>query len=139
MKKKRLIILSFILLSVVGYSQLSVSFSELYKDKRGKYILKSTGELYSGEAFGKYENGQVGMQGQIKNGFFDGLWVWWYEDGTKKRETTYKEGVKDGYSYWWYKNGIKKSEIKFSNNHNVEQKRWDEEGNRLPNPKMGRR
>ena len=139
MKKKGLIILSFIFLVLVGYSQTSVLFSELYKNNKREYILKSTGELYTGQAFGQYENGQVGMRGGIINGFFDGLWTWWYEDGSKKRETTFKNGVKNGYSYWWYKNGVKKSEIKFANNYNIAQKRWDKKGNRLPNPKMGGR
>lgn len=138
MKTKNIFFLIIIFCSVFGFSQSSVSLSDLYEGNNSKYYLKSTGKVYTGEAYEKYENGQIGRKGKLKNGVFDGLWLWWYEDGTKKRETTYSNGIKEGYSYWWHKNGVKKSEIRFSNNRNVEQKRWDDKGNRLPNPKLGR-
>ena len=132
------LIIFLIFTSLSLWSQSSISLSELSKGKDRKYVLKQTNDLFSGIAFGKYENGQVGMQGKMTDGLFNGLWTWWYKDGSKKRETTYVSGVKEGYSYWWFKNGVKKSEIKYSHNKNIEQKRWDETGNLLPNPKMGR-
>ncbi|MBN2668898.1 MAG: hypothetical protein JXR60_06700 [Bacteroidales bacterium] len=119
-------------------AQSSTDIDNLYQGNDQKYYDKQTGKLYSGVAYNKYDNGQIGMKGNIKLGVFDGLWTWWYEDGAKKRETTYKDGLKEGYSYWWHKNGIKKAEIRFNGDKNIEQKRWDEKGNRLPNPKLGR-
>ena len=132
------IVLFLLFTSLIVCSQSSTPMSELSKGKNRKYILKQTNEPFSGVAYGKYKNETVGMKGEILDGVFNGLWTWWYEDGSKKRETTYLKGVKEGYSYWWYKNGVKKSEIKYSQNKNIEQKRWDETGKRLPNPKMGR-
>jgi len=136
MRLRNSLLLGFLLMVMVGISQNSVAFSSLSKNKQGRYVIKNTGEIYTGQAYDKYKNNQKGMSGELKNGYFDGLWTWWYEDGSKKRQTTYKNGVKNGYSYWWYKNGIKKSEIKFINNRNVEQKRWDKRGKLLPNPRM---
>jgi antitoxin component YwqK of YwqJK toxin-antitoxin module len=132
------LVISLIFSLSYSSAQEGVDISSLYKKKNDTYIDQQTGKPYTGAAFDKYPNGQKGMQGKIVNGKFDGLWTWWYEDGSKKRETTYKNGQKTGYSYWWYKNGVKKSEIRFAFNKNVEQKRWDEKGKRLPNPKLGR-
>ena len=139
MQLKGLFLASFILISILGISQESISLNKLEKNKTGIYIHSQSGKPYSGKAFREYETGTIGMSGLLSNGQFNGLWTWWYADGSKKRETTYVNGVKNGYSHWWYKNGIMKSEIKFADNRNVEQKLWDKKGNRLPNPKMGRR
>ena len=130
---------ALIFLNTFLNAQKGIDISSLSKSKNNTYVNKQTGKVYSGEAFDKYANGEVGMKGSIVEGKFDGLWVWWYEDGSKRRETTYAKGVKTGYSYWWYKNGVKKSEIRFAYNKNVEQKRWSESGKRLPNPRMGKR
>ncbi len=137
LKESFLIIILFFSISL--WAQKSISLNELTKSRSGVYTLTQTGKLYTGRAYKKFENGTVGMRGEFVDGKFSGLWTWWYENGSKKRETTYTKGVKVGYAYWWYKNGVKKLEVKFENNRNVEQKRWDEKGNRLPNPKMGRR
>ena len=74
MRLKEILLISFLSISLLGLSQTSVAFSELYKEK-GKYFLKQTGELYSGKAYGKYENNQIGMSGAIDNGSFDGDWA----------------------------------------------------------------
>ncbi len=136
MRFKSTFILIFLMMTLLGLSQNSVDFSSLLKNKQGQYILKSSGKLYTGKAYDKFKNNQVGMKGEIKAGYFDGVWTWWYEGGEKKRQTSYKKGIKDGYSYWWYKKGNKKSEIRFVNNRNIEQKRWDKKGKLLPNPRM---
>jgi len=136
MRLKNVFLLGFLLIAIFALSQESINFSNLGKDKQGRYFVKNTGKVYTGKAYDKYKNNQVGMSGEIKNGYFEGKWTWWYEDGSKKRQTTYKNGIKTGYSYWWYKNGQKKSQIKFINNRNVEQKRWDKRGKLLPNPRM---
>ena len=136
MRLKHLFSVSLILISLVGLSQSTLPFSDLTKNTSGKYIVKSTLQVYSGKTYEKYDNNRVGMTGELKDGKFVGLWTWWYEDGAKKRQTNYKDGVKDGYSYWWYKNGVKRLEIRFVDNRNVEQRRWNKKGKLIPNPKM---
>lgn len=136
MNLKKFLPIFLLLFSVCVLAQSNISMELLKKNKSGKYILINTEALYTGLAYRTYDNGQVGMSGAILNGQFDKKWIWWYKDGEKKRETTYKQGLKHGYSYWWHKNGVKKSEIKFSENKNIMQYKWDENGNEVPPPIM---
>jgi len=136
--KNNIFTLLFILISSFVFSQGQDLFKDLQKKNDGKYYLKSENELYSGKVFAKHKNGKIGLQGNLKDGVFDGHWTWWYDDGAKKRETNYVNGKKEGISYWWHKNGVKKSEIQFHDNRNISQKRWDKNGNKLRNPRMGR-
>ena len=96
MRLKHLFSVSLILISLFGLSQSTLPFSDLTKNTSGKYIVKSTLQVYSGKTYEKYDNNRVGMTGELKDGEFVGLWTWWYEDGAKKRQTNYKNGVKDG-------------------------------------------
>jgi len=139
MRIKESFLIIFLFFSFNLWAQQAVSLTELTKSRSGIYTSIQTGKLFTGKAYKKFDNGKVGMSGEIKDGRFSGLWTWRYEDGSKKRETTYINGDKTGYAYWWYKNGVKKLEVKYKNDKNIEQKRWDNKGNRLPNPKMGRR
>ena len=125
-----------ILFPFFSFSQALDLHKDLHKESDGKYYIDSINVIYSGPAFAMYKTGEIGMEGSIKDGLFDELWTWWYTDGTKKRETLYSNGKKNGYSYWWYKNGIKKMEVNYYNNNSISQKRWDEEGNELANPKF---
>lgn len=92
------------------------------------------GEPYNGGCYGLFSTGELGFKGKIVNGKKEGMWKYWYSSGAPKRESEYANNRKNGMTYYWHKNGVKSKEIKYINNKNVDQKLWDEEGNRLPNP-----
>jgi antitoxin component YwqK of YwqJK toxin-antitoxin module len=69
----------------------------------------------NGEYVSKYENGQVEIQGMMKNGKREGLWKSFYEDGTPWSQTTFKEGKKEGPTTTWYENGKKRYEGFYKN------------------------
>ena len=54
-----------------------------------------------------YENGQVEVLSQLKDGKLDGLYTRWYDNGQKSSERNYKDGKKDGRSINWEWNGHK--------------------------------
>ena len=49
-----------------------------------------------------YDNGNIELEGQRKDGEHIGIWTWWYENGVKKEEGYYIDGKKDGkWTEWW--------------------------------------
>lgn len=130
--KKALLTFSVLFIAVMSYCQAPVQISDLEKKSDKLYYLD--GKLFTGMCYEKFDNGKIGIKGQMKNGKKDGLWTWWYSSGQKKRETQFVDGKKDGLTYYWYENGQKQKELMFKQDKNVDQKLWDEEGNRLPNP-----
>ena len=129
--KRALFLLLFFGITIHSYSQAPVVLDELQKE--GKLYIKE-GKPFTGPCYLKHDNGKIAIKGQLKNGLKDGSWIYWYSDGQKKRETTYIDGKKEGITYYWYENGQKQKEIMFRQDKNIDQKLWDEEGNRLPNP-----
>lgn len=131
MLHKITLLFSFLLLSTVLSAQKSVDMDLIVK--QGKLYFHDS-QLFNGEAYSKFDNGTLGMKGVFKNGDREGLWTWWYSNGKKKRETTFKDGKKEGVATYWHINGVKSKEIIYKSDKNVDQKLWDENGNRLPNP-----
>lgn len=129
--KKALLLLSVLFISVVAYCQSPVQLSELQKVDK---LYFKDGKPFSGLCYEKHTNGKIAIKGQIKNGKKEGAWIYWYSDGQKRRETNYSENKKEGLTYYWYENGQKQKEIMFKQDKNIDQKLWDEEGNRMPNP-----
>lgn len=87
----------------------------------------------NGESILKYKNGQVKMEGMIKDGKREGLWKSFYENGTQWSESFYVNGVKNGPTKTWYENGNKRYEGFYSNDAQSGQwKNWDEAGNLVP-------
>ena len=130
MKRLLTVIIALISASLV-FSQSPVDISELQiKDK----IYLYNGSPFTGSCYEKHGNGKIGLKGQFKAGMKDGVWTWWYSTGQKKRETTYLDNKKEGITYYWHPNGQKAKELMFRNDKNIDQKLWDENGNRLPNP-----
>jgi len=123
--------IAFIFIAVSAYSQETVDISVLEIKDRVYY---HNGKEFNGKSYAKHENGKIGMKGSFEDGRKEGLWIWWYSDGQKKRETTYKNNKKEGLTIYWHRNGVKSKEITYKANKNIEQKLWDEQGNRLPNP-----
>ncbi|MCQ2959340.1 MAG: hypothetical protein MJ198_04015 [Bacteroidales bacterium] len=92
------------------------------------------GAPYTGKVFAKHPNGKIGLIGEYADGKKEGTWVYWYSTGEKKRESTYHENKKEGTTYFWHQNGQVAKEITYRNDKNIDQKLWDDKGNRLKNP-----
>jgi len=52
-----------------------------------------------------YENGQIWMEGNFKDGKKDGKWYEYNENGQIRKIVNYKDGKKDGKWTWYYENG----------------------------------
>ena len=89
---------------------------------------------YSGKVYAKHPNGKIGLIGEFANGQKEGTWTYWYSTGEKKRESVYQKGKKEGTTYYWHPNGQMAKEITYRNDKNIDQKLWDDKGNRLKNP-----
>lgn len=122
-----------ILFSVTSvFAQNNVDLSELSKNNNGAYVLN--GQLYSGNVYAKHESGTIGLIGEVKNGLKEGAWKYYYTTGEIKRESTYVNDKKEGLTYYWYQNGQVAKEIMYRDDKNIDQKLWDENGKRKPNP-----
>ncbi|MFO7869719.1 MAG: hypothetical protein R6U95_10520 [Bacteroidales bacterium] len=132
MKIYNVLLLSFLFSFTSLVAQDNVSLSELSKDSSGAYVLE--GELYTGKVYAKHENGTIGLVGEVKDGLKEGVWKYFYSTGEKKRESTYITNKKEGITYYWYQNGQVAKEIMYRNDKNIDQKLWDENGKRKPNP-----
>ena len=62
--------------------------------------LKGSDTPYTGKFYGLYENGKKEIEGNVKNGKQDGLWVGWHLNGQKRWETNYKDGVEISAKFW---------------------------------------
>lgn len=116
-----------------AFSQQKIKYDDL-EEKDGLFYEQGSKIPYTGQCVTTFPSGKLGMGGSIKNGLRDGEWIWFYENGNKKRYCVYKAGLKDGASIFFYKNGTKKSEIIFSNDKNIRQTSWDENGAKINNP-----
>lgn len=128
---KRLIILLLPVLLVVGCSSKEpINRDEMLNERRGVYYTKDTNKPYSGEVFVLDRYGEKVIQGNLKDGKEDGLWVyegenyehifkdgeiisskkWKYWDSSrevKMSEWNEKGGKKDGLYTMWYESGEK--------------------------------
>ena len=53
-----------------------------------------------------YENGNLRVKGNFKDGKENGLWEWYSENGQLEKKGNYKEGLReDGLWEFYYKNG----------------------------------
>jgi len=129
--KKIALLASTLLITFVIYAQAPVLISDLQKKDRLYY---KDGKPFTGMCYDKHPNGKIGIKGQIKDGLKEGTWTWWYSTGQKKRETDFVADKKEGITSYWYENGQKQKELMFRQDKNIDQKLWDEQGNRLPNP-----
>ncbi|MDA3882066.1 MAG: hypothetical protein PF481_02165 [Bacteroidales bacterium] len=132
MKIFNLVIMSFFFVFATAIGQNNVELSELAKNNSGKYVYN--GELYTGTVYAKHVNGTIGLIGEVKEGSKEGIWQYFYSTGEKKRESTYINNKKEGITYYWYQNGQVAKEIMYRSDKNIDQKLWDENGKRKPNP-----
>jgi antitoxin component YwqK of YwqJK toxin-antitoxin module len=121
--------LAFFAMQLSAQAPVDISKLEVKQD-----IYYSEGKPFTGNCFALHPNGKIGMKGKMQDGLKEDVWIWWYSDGIKKRESSYQRNKKEGYTYFWHQNGIKAKEILYKNDKNIDQKLWDEQGIRLPNP-----
>ena len=120
MKKYLLIVL----LITSGLSQQPINYKTTLIDSNSIFYLS---ELpYSGPVFSLHKNGEIESKGNFINGWFEGLWKFWYDNGQLRAngefektidERTYDNGIpKNGKTGSWvgyHKNGNKKTEGTF--------------------------
>ena len=96
---------------------------QYYRDEEGKVVKHGYYKVY-------YEDGQLGMEVNYKDGKEDGRWVEYYENGKIRWEENYKDGLLDGKWVWYYENAQIKSEGNYKNGElDGKWVRYDEEGN----------
>ena len=110
--KKLLILLFSILISFNSYGD---SSDETICVENAGYIngiiyLPNETKPFTGKNLCKYENGQIRLEGNYKDGKHDGKFSSWHENTQKWEEGNYKDGKQDGKWIWWYENGQKQAE-----------------------------
>ena len=79
-----------------------VAYDDLGYEKN-KFTLD--GELFSGIAIHKYEDGTIKAEYHIRDGVYHGVAKEFYEDGTPSAETGYRDGLRQGDNTYWNKDG----------------------------------
>ena len=78
-----------------------------------------------------YENKQMQMDGEYKNGKRNGLWVSWYTNGKKWSEGAYKNGKSEGRRATYFENGKIRYEGSYKNDQRVGKWRFYDETGKL--------
>ncbi len=98
-----------ILFLMLGLSLHSIGQNRYHVDEtiydRDSSKLKSTNELITGVVYDQYENGQLKIEANLKDGKEEGLWKYWHENGQLKIEANFKDGNRDGLYKDWYESG----------------------------------
>lgn len=100
---KKLILL--LLLILVGCSKEPINIDEVLIERNDGYYTKDTNRPYSGPVFTVWENGQLEMEVNLKNGKPDGLWKSYHKNGQLRQEGTYKNGKQNGLFTGYHQNG----------------------------------
>jgi antitoxin component YwqK of YwqJK toxin-antitoxin module len=82
------LIISGLLLSQTGFSQVSIGENGLYYDKDQ--------QLFSGNYKEYFDNGQVKQEMTIVDGKIDGVVQLWYRSGSIKETRVFKAGLRNG-------------------------------------------
>ena len=105
------LIISIFFISSPTWSE-TVTIDDL-KEKNGFYYKKFSifSPLnflfgFTGIVESYYENGNLRVKGNFKDGKENGLWEWYSENGKLEKKGNYKEGLReDGLWEFYYKNG----------------------------------
>ena len=71
----------------------------------GIYYEVNSQTPFSGTSVKYYENGQLGMRENYKDGKEEGIFEYYYENGQLNRKSTYKNGKEDGLEESYSQNG----------------------------------
>jgi antitoxin component YwqK of YwqJK toxin-antitoxin module len=102
--KKLLVLLFSILISFNSYGKTVCVDPDSLEEGVIIYLPNET-KPFTGKNLCKYENGQIMLEVNYKDGKKDALETWWYEHGQKQSEGNYKEGKVDGKFTAWCENG----------------------------------
>jgi uncharacterized protein len=80
-----------------------VNFEQL-QDRGGLFYMANEKEPFTGDVI-SYQAGRPVLEGHIKNGLRDGLWIFYYSNGQKQAEGNYADGLKEGNWNYWKDNG----------------------------------
>ena len=67
----------------------SISLEDLQRRGINGYYEKNKKSGYTGKVFKLYENGNVQLKGQLVQGKFHGLYIYWHENGQKKKRNIF--------------------------------------------------
>ena len=91
---KKLLSILLLSISLIGYSQERVLYSELTGKGTGPWETKYfEGALFNGVGFSFHSNGQLHYESNFKDGELDGLVRTWYDNGQLRFEVNYKDGA----------------------------------------------
>ena len=101
---KKILLISGLLLFLLSCStNKPVNFDQL-QDRGGLYFMANDKEPFTGDVV-SYQAGKPVMEGHMKNGLRDGLWVFYYSSGQKQAEGNFVDGLKEGTWNYWKENG----------------------------------
>lgn len=94
----------------------------------GKAKLKSTAQLYTGEAIHTHPSGELFWRISFKNGKKHGKALYFHKNGQLANETTFKNGLPQGESISYFESGNIKSKTSFRiNGSRIKSESWDEQ------------
>jgi len=100
---KYLLILSCLLFTSVGWSE-DVCMDYL-EDRDGLFYEKFMDVPFTGQYLSCYENGQLKVKSNYKDGKYDGEFLRYYEDGQLNIKSNFKDGKYDGEFLRYYESG----------------------------------
>jgi uncharacterized protein len=80
-----------------------VNFEQL-QDRGGLFYMANEKEPFTGDVI-SYQAGRPVLEGHMKNGLRDGLWIFYYPTGQKQAKGNYADGLKEGNWNYWKDNG----------------------------------
>ena len=108
------IVAAIIVVFLASCSAEEVDFA-IIQERNGIAYLPNETEPFSGKATSYYENGQLELEANYKNGELHGLVRNWYENGQLKFEANYENGELHGLVRNWYENGQLEFEANYKN------------------------
>ena len=140
MKKLLLLLLC---VPLIGFGQIEEA-ANIEVDKDGyvkKYYENGQLEVEGNRKDGKreglwkwyYENGQLAIEGNWKDGSREGLWKWYYGNGQLELEGNYGTDGWNGLWKWYYEDGqlARQERWRTSRKTPIHKRCWDEEGNKI--------
>jgi uncharacterized protein len=108
---KRVLLFAAILLIAGGCATKKINYDKL-QDRNGLLYMVNNDEPFTGEIV-SYRNGKIELEGNVKDGLKEGLWIYYYPNGQKKMEGIYKDGLKEGTWTYWQENGMQENLEKY--------------------------
>ena len=106
MKSILLILSYFILIFFVHSCSIEPINFETDLVKRGNtFYQKNQANSFSGQVFSVHKNQRKKINGYLRDGKKDNLWIEWYSNGSIKSEEIYDMGKPTGEWKFWYNNG----------------------------------